>query len=120
MYRPARSDPMSIELCHRITVRFSPEVYARLVTVAGQTERTVSDVVRHAVEGLSVRPRRQGRQHAELIHQLIRLGNNLNQQTRVLHLLKHRGNLPDAQVLLSTLKEVEGVLRSISQRVAST
>ncbi len=50
--------PMPTDLCHRITVRLSPEIFARLETVAGQTERTISDVVRHAVEGLAVRPRR--------------------------------------------------------------
>ncbi len=111
---------MPIELCRRITVRFSPEVYARLETVAGQTERTVSDVVRHAVEGLPVHPRRRGRRHDDLIHQLIRVGNNLNQQTRLLHVLKHRGNLPDVEVLLATLKEMKGMLRSISRRVGDT
>ena len=111
---------MPIELSRRITVRFSPEVYARLEATAGQTERTVSDIVRHAVEGLPLRPRRHRGEHDELIRQLVRIGNNLNQETRVLHLLKHRGDLPDAEVLLSTLKEVEGVLRSISQRVEGT
>ncbi len=108
---------MSIDLCRRITVRLSPEVYARLETVAGQTERTVSDVVRHAVEGLPIRPRRQSREHDALIRQLIRVGNNLNQQTRLMHQLKHRGHLPDFDVLLATLKEVDQTLRSISGRV---
>ena len=68
---------MPIDLCRRITVRLSPEVYARLETVAGRTERTVSDVVRHAVEGVPVRPRRQSRAHEALIRQLIRVGSNL-------------------------------------------
>jgi len=77
----------SMQLPRRITVRFSPEVYARLATVAGRTKRTLSDVVRHAVEGVPLHPRRQHRGHDSLIHQLIRVGNNLNQQTRLLHLL---------------------------------
>ncbi len=111
---------MPIDLCRRITVRLSPEVYARLETVAGRTERTVSDVVRHAVEGLPVHPRRQSRAHEALIRQLIRVGNNLNQQTRILHLLKHRGDLPDAGVLLATLKEVKAVLRSVSRQARRT
>ena len=108
---------MPIDLCRRITVRLSPEVYARLETVAGRIERTVSDVVRHAVEGVPVRPRRQSRAHEALIRQLIRVGSNLNQQTRLLHLLKHRGDFPDAEVLLATLQEVKDTLRSISSRV---
>ncbi len=108
---------MPIELCRRITVRLSPEIYARLETVAGETQRTVSDVVRHAVEGLPVSPRRLGREHDALIRQLIRVGNNLNQQTRLLHVLKHRGHLPDIEVLLAALKDVECTLRSISRSV---
>ncbi len=108
---------MPTELSHRITVRLSPEIYARLETVAGQTERTVSDVVRHAVEGLAVRPRRQYRERDALVQQLIRVGSNLNQMTRLMHLLRHRGGFPDAEVLLATLREVEGTVRSLSRRL---
>ncbi len=111
---------MSIELARRVTVRFSPKAYARLEAIAGQTQRTISDVVRHAVEGLPVRPRRRRRGNDALVRQLIRVGNNLNQQTRVLHLLKHRGELPEAEALLTTLKEVEATLRSVSRQVGRT
>ncbi len=105
------------ELCRRITVRVSPKAYVRLETVAGQTQRTVSDIVRHAVEGPAVRPRRQGREDGALIRQLIRVGCNLNQQTRLLHLFKHRGDLPDCEVLLAMLEELEGMLRAIHLHV---
>ncbi len=108
---------MPTDLTRRITVRLPPEVHVRLQTVASRTERTVSDIVRHAVEGLPVRHRRHSPGHADLIHQLIRVGSNLNQQTRVLHLLKHRGDFPDSEVLLATLKEVKGMLRSVSRQV---
>ena len=108
---------MSTELTRRITVRVSPEVYAHLAAVAGQTQRTVSDVVRHAVEGVPVRSRQQRPGHDALIHQLIRVGSNLNQQTRLLHLLKHRGDLPDFEVLLATLVQVENTLRSVSRQL---
>ncbi len=107
---------MPSALCHRITVRFSPEVYARLESVAGQTRRTVSDVVRHAVEGLAVRPRGQRQEDRALIRQLIRIGVNLNQQTRLLHLLRHRGDLPDLDLVLTTLEEVKEILRSTSRQ----
>ena len=116
---PQIDKPMPIELSHRITVRLSPEVFARLETLAGQTQRTVSDIVRHAVEGLPVRPRRRSRGHDDLIRQLVRIGNNLNQQTHLLHLLKHRGDLPDAEGLLATLEQVRGALQTVSRQVSS-
>ncbi len=108
---------MPNELSHRITVRFSPEVYAHLEAVAGQTERTISDVVRLAVQGLAVRPLRLSRERGELIRQLVRIGVNLNQQTRLLHLLKHRGDFPNSDVLLATLEEVTATLRSVSNQL---
>ncbi len=112
-----KPETMPTELAHRITVRISPEAYARLASVAGQTQRTVSDVVRHAVEGLAVRPRRQRREEGALIQQLIRIGSNLNQVTRLLHLLRHRGDLPDLEPLLTTLQEVKEILRATSRHV---
>ncbi len=68
--------------------------------------------------GSLVRQRRRG--HDALVRQLIRVGNNLNQQTRLLHLLKHRGELPEAEALLATLQEVEALLRSVSRQVGRT
>ncbi len=108
---------MPIDLSRRITVRLSPEVYARLETVAGQTQRTISDIVRHAVEGVPVRPRRRSRDDEALIRQLVRVGSNLNQQTRLLHLLKHRGDLPDCEVVLARLEELEGMLQAVHLHV---
>ncbi len=108
---------MPNDLSYRITVRLSPEVYAHLEAVAGQTERTVSDVVRLAVQGVAVRPLRRRRERQELIRQLVRIGGNLNQQTRVLHLLKHRGDFPDSDVLLTTLADVTAALGSISNQL---
>ncbi len=110
---------MPIELSRKVTIRLSPEVYGRLAAVASQTQRTVSDVVRCAVEDLPVRPRRQDRHLGELIRQLARIGNNLNQQSRVLHLLKHRGDLPDGEALLATLKRVQETLQTVSRQVAT-
>ena len=109
---------MPIELRHRVTIRFSQEVYARLRRVARASQRTVSDVVRHAVEGLPLRPRRWNQGHDDLARQLARIGNNLNQQTRILHLLKHRGDLPDLEAILSMLGQVEDTLQSVSRSVA--
>ena len=110
---------MPSELIRRITIRVSPEVYDRLATVAAETRRTVSDVVRHALERRPIRHRRRERPHGELIRQLVRVGNNLNQQTRLLHLLRHRGDLPDAEALLATLEEVQATLKSVSSEVRS-
>ena len=109
---------MPIELSRRVTIRLSPEDYERLAAVAGETDRSVSDVVRRAVVDLPIRPRRIAADHQELIHQLTRIGNNLNQETRVLHLLKHRGDLPDADALLATLEQVQDTLRSVAREVA--
>ncbi len=108
---------MPNDFSHRITVRLSPEVFAHLETVAGQTERTVSDVVRLAVQGVAVRPLRRKQERQELIRQLLRIGGNLNQQTRLLHLLKHRGHLPDSEILLATLQEVAAILRLVLSRL---
>ncbi len=108
---------MSDKLRRRITIRLSPESYSRLETVAGRTERSVSDVVRLAVEGLPVRPRQHRRDDEALIRQLVRVGSNLNQQTRLLHLLKHRGDLPDCEVVLARLEELEGMLQAVHLHV---
>lgn len=110
---------MPIELSRKVTIRLSPEVYERLAAVASETQRTVSDVVRHGVEGLPIRPRRQDGHLDEVIRQLARVGNNLNQQSRILHLLKHRGDLPDGDALLATLGKVQDTLQSVSRQVAT-
>ena len=107
-------------LRHRVTVRFSPPVYARLKTIARQTQRTVSDVVRHAVEDLPIHPRHRSDDQRDLARQLSRIGNNLNQQTRLLHQMNHRGDIPDSEALLTTLKAVYDTLRSMSRRVGRT
>ncbi len=104
---------MSKDLSRRVTVRFSPEIYAHLEAVAGRTERTVSDVVRLSVQGVAVRPLRRKQERQELVRQLLRIGNNLNQETRLLHLLKHRGEFPDSEILLATLQEVAVILRLV-------
>ncbi len=111
---------MPIELCRKVTIRLAPEAYARLEEVAARTKRTVSDVVRRSLEGLPVRARRRDDHLQELARQLTRVGNNLNQQTRVLHQLKHRGFLPDDDVLLATLQELRGTVDSISRRLRSS
>ena len=68
---------MPIELRRKITIRVTPEVYARLAAAARETQRTVSDIVRLALKGLPIRPRRRDGKQDELIRQLIRVGNNL-------------------------------------------
>ena len=110
---------MPNELIKRITVRVSPHAYERLAAIARETQRTVSDVVRHALERRPIRGRRRERRNTDLVRQLIRVGNNLNQLTRLLHLLKHRGDLPDAQALLATLEKVQATLQSVSSEIRS-
>ena len=111
---------MPNELCRKITIRLSPETHARVKEVAARAQRTISDVVRSSLEGVPVRSRRRDDQLQELGRQLVRIGNNLNQQTRVLHQLKHQGLLPDAEILLGTLRELSGNVDSVSRRLRSS
>jgi hypothetical protein len=67
------------------TVRFrcSMEEVVKLDVMASQNGMSLSDYVRRAALGLKLEPR--NRQRDELIYELNRIGNNLNQLTKLAH-----------------------------------
>lgn len=109
---------MPIELSRFVGVRFKPDDYRLLEEKARQAGMTVSGLLRHAALGLPVTPRRRQLADQELINQLSRLGNNLNQQTRLFHQLQHRDLLPERATVLATLEDVRLLLNRVSRAVA--
>ena len=105
---------MAIELSRIVTVRLSPELFERLQAAARHVQLSRSAVIRQALELL---PHRRSVADDELLQQLARCGNLLNQQTRVLHQLKHRGEFPQGEVLLETVTGVHDVLKLVARRV---
>ena len=108
---------MAIELSRIVTVRLSPELFERLEAAARHVQLSRSAVIRQALQGLRLPPPRRAVADEELLHQLVRCGNLLNQQTRVLHQLKHRGEFPQGEVLLETVTGVHDVLKLVARRV---
>ncbi len=109
---------MSIKLSRFVGVRFKPDDYQRLEAKAEALGITVSDLLRAAALGVPAAPRRRRLADQDLINQLSRLGNNLNQQTRLLHQLRHRNLLPETAPVLGLLEEVRTLLVKVSQSVA--
>ena len=108
---------MAIELTRTVTVRLSPELFERLKATARFNQLTRSEVVRQALQGLQPRPRRRVVADEELLQQLARYGNLLNQQTKVLHQLKHRGEFPQGEALLEVVGRAHAMLREVARRV---
>ncbi len=109
---------MAIELDKVVAVRFKATDHRLLKARALKFGVTVSALIRAAALGLRpVRPRRD-LVAQELINQLSRIGNNLNQHSHVLHLMNVRGDFPQADTILDRLAEVQGVLQEVSSAVA--
>ena len=109
---------MAIELKHRVTVRFRPDDYRRLERKAKNSGTTVSGLIRDAALDLPPAPRRRRLADQDLINQLSRVGNNLNQQTRLLHQLRHRDLLPETAPVLAALRDVRKLLEAVARAVA--
>ncbi len=108
---------MPIELSRHVGVRFKPDDHRRLERQAKALGLSLSSLIRAAALGIPpARPRRALADRG-LMNQLSRVGNNLNQQTRVLHQLKHRGLMPDAAPVLDALADTRRVLRELKRRV---
>ncbi len=109
---------MPIELSRVVGVRFKPDDYRQLKEQAKARGVTVSRLIRDPALGLPPPQHRRGLVDLKLLNELSACGNNLNQQTRVLHQLKHRGLIPEITRLLAVLKDALRVLREVKRRVA--
>ena len=97
----------------KMTVKVSPDVYAKWKSKAKFLGITLSDMVRQAVDkGEIVGRRKCGRRYAPvdplLIRQLAGIGNNLNQIARKLNM----GTDPDTD-MLESVKKIEKRLKEI-------
>ncbi len=114
---------MTTERLSRISsVRFHPDVFAQLEKRARDAQEPVGAVIRKACEvalGLPPpQPPSRSIPDMSLLNQLIRIGNNLNQETRALHQLRHRELSPDFAALRRVLEEVQQLLERVSAQVA--
>ncbi len=109
---------MPIELSRFVGVRFRPDDYRQLEEKAAAAGVTVSDLIRHAALGLPPAPRRRQLADQDLINQLSRVGNNLNQQTRLFHQLQYRELLPEGAAVLAALEDIRRLLAVVSRAVA--
>ena len=113
---------MAIELSRFVGVRFHPDVHARLLKVARKEQISVGAVIRWACElALEIPPPSPPSRSVPdqgLINQLSRVGNNLNQQTRVLHQIRYRRQVPQAEAIFERLAQVQGVLEELSRAVS--
>ncbi len=109
---------MPIELSRHVGVRFKPDDYRRLERKAERLGVSVSRVIRDTALGVVIAPPRHRLADQDLINQLSRLGNNLNQQTRLLHQLTHRGLTPDLARVLAAVEDVRRLLDLVARSVA--
>ncbi len=113
---------MAIELSRFVGVRFHPDVHARLAKRASDDCISVGALIRRACEAAleipSPQPPSRSVPDQGLINQLSRVGNNLNQQTRVLHQIHHQRQIPQAEAIFEHLTAVEEVLQELSRAVA--
>ncbi len=109
---------MPSELSRFVGVRFRPDDYRQLEQKAIGAGATVSAFLRAAALGAPPPVRRRRLVDQDLLNQLSRLGNNLNQQTRIFHQLRHRGLLPESAAVLELLEELRDLLGEVSRAVA--
>ncbi len=109
---------MAVELNKIVAIRFKAEDHRRLKRRAHERGITLSDFVRAAALGVGPRHRRHDLVARTVINQLSRVGNNLNQHSRVLHVMNLRGQLPRAEALFQRLDEVEAILLRLAVDLA--
>jgi len=88
----------------RVTVRFSPEELAQVRETARALGLTLSAFIRAACLGEKLRPK-PGRVTRDAIHQLARVGNNLNQLTHWANTHKHFRSLRELEDVLGLVRE---------------
>ncbi len=113
---------MPSRLSRIFPVRFHPDIVVRLEERALEERKSVGAVIRNACEVALDLPPQQSPSRSlpdmSLLNQLARIGNNLNQSTRALHQLRHRGLAPDFAELRRVLEEVQQLLEQVSAQVA--
>ncbi len=109
---------MLIELDKIVAIRFKAEDHRRLKRRALEHGITLSALVRALALGVRPVHRQRDLVAQELINQLSRVGNNLNQHSHVLHLMNLRGDLPHAETILERLREVHGILLKLAAAIA--
>ncbi len=109
---------MPAKLSRFVGVRFTPDDYRQLEQKAEGLGTNVSGLLRAAAFRRLPAACHRRLVDRELINQLSRLGNNLNQQTRLFHQLRYRGQLPEAAAVLELLAEVQDLLEVVSRAVA--
>ncbi len=109
---------MATELDRVVTVRFKAADLHALKGLALKSGANVSELIRHAALKLPPVPARRTLVDRDLINQLSRLGNNLNQQTRLLHQLHYRDLPPELAPVLALLQDVRDLLREVARAVA--
>ncbi len=105
---------MAIVLNKIVAVRFKVVDHQALEDRALERGITLSALVRSAALGIRPTGRRRDLVAQNLINQLSRVGNNLNQHSHVLHRMDQRGDLPHAETVLDRLAEVQVVLTEVS------
>ena len=93
-----------------ISFRVNDEEYAAIFARAQSIGRPVSDFARAAALGYPIRQNRPSQHSPELVAQLRRIGNNLNQCLKEAHI----GNFPPqvADAAEEALREISKVLRA--------
>lgn len=113
---------MAPKLSRIFPVRFQPDFYRQLEERAREERKPVGAVIRRACEvalGLPLQlPPSRSLPDMSLLNQLVRIGNNLNQETRLLHQLRHRELSPDFRTLQGVLEEVRQLLEQVTAQVA--
>lgn len=97
---------------HPRKIRFRPEEWATIVSRAADCGTPPARYVREAALGETPRVRRP-HANAELLRQLGRIGNNLNQLARLAN-LQHA--LPQETVLMTTLTAVLDAVQKVESR----
>ena len=100
----------------RIDIRTTPSRKRKIKAKAAQCNMYVSDYLVHASLNLEV-PQLPSKISREFINQLSRIGNNLNQFTRIGHLLKKQLNEYSDDELAELLDEQNQLLLDMSDEL---
>jgi hypothetical protein len=111
-YRTKYHPQPGVEPRHPRKIRFTSEEWATITARAADCGTPPARYVREAALGEMPRVRRP-QINAELLRQLTRIGNNLNQLARLAHL---RDELPNATKLQAVLETILDVARTIEAR----
>ena len=112
----ARKYPYHHSKSARIDIRTTPSRKQEIKAKAAQCNMYVSDYLVHASLNLEI-PQLPSNISREFMNQLSRIGNNLNQLTRIAHLLKEQLNEFSDEELVELLDEKNGLLMQIFEEL---